>query len=115
MAFCKTYAFSLWFLTFHAVCVLWLFFRAGNTQTAFAMITKILAFTEEGDGYPLLVPIAVLLTMLMQVIGKHCFSGFAFILEKLCFPFKAALIALICAIILKLGPDGVLPFIYFQF
>jgi Predicted membrane protein involved in D-alanine export len=113
--FAKTYAFFSWFLTFHAVCVLWLFFRAGNTQTAFAMITKILAFTEEGDGYPLLVPIAVLLTMLMQVIGKHCFSGFAFILEKLCFPFKAALIALICAIILKLGPDGVLPFIYFQF
>ncbi len=109
------YSFFGWLLTFHTVCVLWLFFRADSTESALAMLRRIFAFTAEGDGYSLLVPAAILITMLMQVFGKYCFNGLALTLEKAWLPVKIALIALLAAIILKMGPDGVLPFIYFQF
>lgn len=111
----KLYAFACWFMTFHCVCILWLFFRADDTAAALAMLKKIVSFTAEGDGYSLLVPVAVILTMLMQKFGKYGFDGTAFVLEKVWLPIKILIISLLAAIILKLGPDGVLPFIYFQF
>lgn len=109
------YTFFCWFLTFHTVCVLWLFFRADDTASALAMLQKILEFTAEGDGYSLLVPAAVLVTMFMQKFGPYGFDGLAFVLEKAWLPVKIVIISLFAAVILKLGPDGVLPFIYFQF
>lgn len=113
--FLKIYRFFAWFLTFHAVCFLWLFFRADDSQTAFFMIKRIFSFTAEGDGYSLLVIAAVLMTMWIQIFGKYCFQAGALVLEKIWLPFKILVIALLAALILKMGPDGVLPFIYFQF
>lgn len=111
----QCYSLLAWFLTFHFICFVWLFFRAESMDIAFAMMQKIFLFTSEGDGYPLLVLGAILSAFSIQCIGKYSFNGFAFVLEKLWYPFKLALITLFCAIIFKLGPDGVLPFIYFQF
>ena len=82
---------------------------------ALAMLQKMFLFTGEGDGYPLLVLGAISCAFLIQFIGKYGFDSLSFVLEKLWYPFKLMLITLLCAIIFKLGPDGVLPFIYFQF
>lgn len=111
----QAYSLLAWFLTFHFICFAWLFFRAESMDTALAMMQRIFLFTGEGDGYPLLVLGAIFCTFLIQCMGKYSFNGFALVLEKLWYPFKLALITLLCAIIFKLGPDGVLPFIYFQF
>ena len=104
-----------WFITFHFVSILWVFFRAEDTQTAFNIIERIIAFNLPGDGFAALVPVAIFLTMFLQAFGPHIFRFFVWFLQKLWSPIQVFLIAVLCALILKLGPDGVLPFIYFQF
>lgn len=111
----QCYSFAAWFLTFHFICLVWLFFRAESTDIALAMIQKMFLFTGEGDGYPLLVLGAILCAFSIQFIGRYGFNSLSFVLEKVWYPVKLVLITLLCAIIFKLGPDGVLPFIYFQF
>lgn len=111
----RIYSFFTWFITFHCITILWLFFRADTTEKALEMLQRISLFTTEGDGYSYLVLVAIFTTMIIQIIGKHCFQGFSYVLEKAWLPLKILIIALCSAIILKMGPDGVLPFIYFQF
>jgi len=104
-----------WFITFHFVSILWIFFRADDVQTAFDIIKRIFAFNLSGDGFPALVLVAIFLTMFLQKFGPLIFRFFVWFLQKLWAPIQVLLIAILCGIILKLGPDGVLPFIYFQF
>ncbi len=113
--FRKFRRFISWFVTFHFVCILWVFFRAEESETAFRMIIRLFSFDNSGDGFPALVLLAIVFTMLTQIIGPYLFRFVVSFLQKLWSPVQIVLIALACAIILKLGPDGVLPFIYFQF
>lgn len=104
-----------WFITFHFVSLLWIFFRAEDTQVAFNIIERIITFNLPGEGFPFLVLVVISATMFLQFFGPYLFRFFVSFLAKLWSPIQIILIAIACAIILKLGPDGVLPFIYFQF
>ncbi len=113
--FTMPYAFLCWFLTFHFVCVLWIFFRADTTEIAWQLIERIIFWDTQGSGFEVLVIAAIICTMLTQMVGSHIFRTFVSILHKQWVPVQVAVYAILCALILKLGPDGVLPFIYFQF
>lgn len=104
-----------WFITFHFVCLLWIFFRASDTENAFFILERISQLDCKGDGFDALVPLVVLLAFCIQIIGPHVFRFHVYIMEKLWAPLQIVLIALFCAIILQLGPEGVMPFIYFNF
>ncbi len=104
-----------WFLTFHFVCLLWIFFRADNAEKAFEIIRFIIHGNLEGDGFVFLAIPAILCTMFTQFAGAYIFRNFVGVMQKLILPLQVLIIALLCAFILKLGPAGVLPFIYFQF
>jgi hypothetical protein len=107
--------FFSWLVTFHFVSMLWIFFRAEDMQTALYMIQRVIRFNLPGDGFSALVLVAIILTMFLQVAGPYIFRFFVWFLQKLWAPMQILLIAIACSLILKLGPDGVLPFIYFQF
>ncbi len=113
--FKKTYAFLGWFVTFHFVCILWIFFRADTAEIAMQIIERIALWDKIGEGFALLVPVAIVLTMLTQIFGARLFKVFVACIQKVWLPVQAVVFAILCALILKLGPDGVLPFIYFQF
>ncbi len=114
-AFSLPYAFVCWFLTFHFVCILWIFFRADSTEIAMQMLERIVFWDTQGAGFEVLVLIAIACTMLTQICGAHLFRAFVGIIHKQWAPLQIAVFVVLCALILKLGPDGVLPFIYFQF
>jgi D-alanyl-lipoteichoic acid acyltransferase DltB (MBOAT superfamily) len=107
--------FAGWFLTFHFVTFLWVFFRAEDTARAFDIFGSALAFTRPGDGFEFWVIPAVLTGLLMQFAGGYIRRAYLTVQERLPVPLQAATIGLCCIVILRLGPDGVLPFIYFQF
>ncbi len=109
------YTFGAWFLTFHFVCLLWVFFRADDTEKAMEIIEKIWIMDLNGDGFAALVLVAIACTMFSQRYGSSLFKGFVTVMSKLWAPVQICIFALICALILKFGPDGVLPFIYFQY
>ncbi len=109
------YALVCWFLTFHFVCVLWIFFRADSAEIAMQMIERIALWDTQGGGFEVLVLVAIFCTMLTQMGGAHLFRAFVSIIHKQWAPLQITVFVILCALILKLGPDGVLPFIYFQF
>lgn len=106
---------ACWLTTFSYVCVAWVFFGAEDAGKAVDVLSRIAALDPTGAGFRPACLILVVLVVAMQLAnftGKDAFrKGF----EWLPFPLQGAALGLVAACILKLGPDGVLPFIYFQF
>lgn len=106
---------SCWAATFFYVNVAWIFFGAEDAGKAMDIIRRILAWDSSGAGFRptcLVLIVLVLLTQLLRFSGRDVFRKS---FEWLPLPAKGVALGLVAACILKLGPDGVLPFIYFQF
>ena len=104
-----------WFLTFNIVSFLWVFFRADDTGRAIEVFSAVFRFDQAGAGFEFLVIPAVVVGLAMQFVGAPLHRTYIGLQSRLPVLIQAIIIALICVIILRLGPDGVLPFIYFQF
>ncbi len=104
------------FVTFHLVCLGWVFFRSDSVGTAFTMLGRLVT----GWGTPTqhvtpLVVVAIALMIAVQYAparpaerARVAFSRFAPVLQ-------GAVLAVALFVITTLGPQGVAPFIYFQF
>jgi D-alanyl-lipoteichoic acid acyltransferase DltB (MBOAT superfamily) len=101
--------------TFHFVCAAWVFFRAEDMQTALGMLERIVLWNEPGDVLPFTVPLAVAAGIGIQWAGPAFHAAFLRLQGALCRPLQALLAALLAGLILRMGPDGVFPFIYFSF
>ncbi|MCC7364900.1 MAG: MBOAT family protein [Dehalococcoidia bacterium] len=104
-----------WFVTFHVVCLAWIFFRAESVGVAFEILVRM--FTAWG-------PSPLVSTWLMIVIGAAIAAQFlpSKIPDRLQWGFgqlapAAQAFCLAGALVLvdAMGPQGVAPFIYFQF
>lgn len=104
-----------WAATFAYVNVAWVFFGAEDAGKAVDILRRVAAFDPDGAGFRptcLILVVVVLAVQLLHLTGRDVFrKGF----EWLPFPLQGAALGVASACILKLGPDGVLPFIYFQF
>jgi alginate O-acetyltransferase complex protein AlgI len=105
-----------WFVTFHVVCLAWVFFRAESFDLALQMLGRLV--TGWGEPSPLVTPL-VLVTIAGMLASQFvperyphrvqlAFSRAAPVVQGLAL---AGCFFLIDA----LGPAGVAPFIYFQF
>ena len=97
---------AAWLLTFHFVSFLWVFFRAEDMERSLEILLRVFVFGQPGEGFPLLVIPAVLIGLALQLGDAQ---------ERLPWAVQAVVLALVGGFILKMGPDGVMPFIYFQF
>jgi D-alanyl-lipoteichoic acid acyltransferase DltB (MBOAT superfamily) len=104
-----------WLLTFHVVCLGWVFFRSDSVGTAFDVLRGI----ASGSG-----PAPLVTTAILVVIGLALASQFVppATVETAQTRFSLLgpalqVLALAGALTLidVLGPDGVAPFIYFRF
>ena len=102
-------------LTFHFVSFLWVFFRAEDMERSLEILRRVFVFGQPGEGFPLLVIPAVLIGLALQLFGARLFAAFVDAQERLPWAVQAVVLALVGGFILKMGPDGVMPFIYFQF
>ena len=53
--------------------------------------------------------------LLIQFVGPYAMDLFSKIQQRMPIPLQAAFLAMLCILIIKLGPSGIPPFIYFQF
>ncbi|OGV62352.1 MAG: hypothetical protein A2498_01420 [Lentisphaerae bacterium RIFOXYC12_FULL_60_16] len=103
---------------FHVVCASWLLFRAGNLETLGGLVRSLLAWRSAvpevtlWGGVPLLVLAA---GFSMQGFDGNRLEQITRRLADWPGWVLGALAAVILTIILALGPEGVAPFIYFQF
>jgi hypothetical protein len=102
-------------LTFHLVCLAWIFFRAASFEDALAFLRGVGA----SGGPPTIVTpleVALIATGLgVQAAPPRLLEGLAARLRALPAPVLGAGLAASVLVVDALRPEGVAPFIYFQF
>ncbi|SPJ14853.1 Membrane bound O-acyl transferase MBOAT family protein [Syntrophobacter sp. SbD2] len=104
-----------WFLTFNLVSFLWIFFRAEDSARAMEVFQAIFAFKAKGIGFESWILPVLAAGLMIQFVGPYALHLFSKIQQRMPVPLQAAPLALLCILIIKLGPSGIPPFIYFQF
>ena len=115
-------------LTFHVVCIGWIFFRITDIGAAFSMVKKMVLlspiFTKAEAGHflvfrpelPVVVPTVIVLVALLllatPVVGYLRQTGF---FQRVPAPAKALYFAVVIMLVITFCPDSTTPFIYFQF
>jgi D-alanyl-lipoteichoic acid acyltransferase DltB (MBOAT superfamily) len=119
LGFRPTSTAARWFgrvLTFHVVCLGWVFFRADSFTRAGQVLERL--FTAWGQASPL-VTTSVVLAILVGIGGQYVRPGAVVSLlrgfGRLPLPAQAASVGACLMLINTLGPAGVAPFIYFRF
>jgi D-alanyl-lipoteichoic acid acyltransferase DltB (MBOAT superfamily) len=103
-------------LTFHVVCFAWIFFRADSFALAWEMITGL--FTGWGEPSPLVtagVVAAIAIGIGSQYLPARVPREVMARFSRLPVVGQSAVLALALLVTHAMGPEGVAPFIYFQF
>ncbi|MGY6501606.1 MAG: MBOAT family O-acyltransferase [Acidimicrobiales bacterium] len=104
-----------WFVTFHLVCLAWIFFRAETFTQALEVLGRITTAGGTGD----LVTVVVVLTIAASLAAQFVPRRVAITGERVSAGTPLGVYAVVLAgtflAIDVLGPEGVAPFIYFQF
>ncbi len=117
----KVYNFFAWFITFHFVVFLWVFFRADDFGTAWTMITQItsgidMAYLEPFWKVRYLFVILMLVGFAIHAIPSRLYPQMeALYVKKVPFVLKAIAFVLLIQLCLQFKSESVQPFIYFQF
>lgn len=115
-------------LTFHLVCIAWVFFRVQNVGTAFAVVKKMVLlrpmYTSVEAGHflvlketlPVIVPVAIIMVIGLLILNLPISA----LNERGTFKrmpafLKGAFCSLVIMLIVTFLPDNSQPFIYFQF
>ncbi|HET8620978.1 MAG TPA: MBOAT family protein [Acidimicrobiales bacterium] len=109
-------ALGRWLLTFNLVCLAWVFFRADSTATAFEIVGRI-ATAAAGPATLVtgLALVTIAAALAVQLVPRRSADGLKARFTTLDPALQAVVLAAALTLIGVLGPDGVAPFIYFQF
>ncbi len=105
---------TAWLLTFHLVCLGWVFFRAPSFGVATAVLGGLLGGRSEVPLSPTVVVLVVLVLAAHQV-GDRPRAWLSHRWDRLPLPVHVGTFALVLVVLQVFGPEGVAPFIYFQF
>jgi hypothetical protein len=108
--------FVQWFITFHVVCLAWVFFRAQSFTAAMDMLGRL--FTGLAEASPLVTPavlLAIGVSLAAQFIPMRTVQRLWAAFSGMSPAMQGAALAVALVTINAMGPRGVAPFIYFQF
>lgn len=105
-----------WIITFHVVCGAWVFFRSETLDGALDVLARLGALTADGAGVvdPLLVAVIVV-SLAAQFVPADVLRVADGLMVRAGWLAQGVALGLGLVVIDVLGPDGVAPFIYFQF
>ncbi|MDR0622506.1 MAG: MBOAT family protein [Deltaproteobacteria bacterium] len=101
--------------TVNFVSFMWILFRADTFAQAMNVAKTAFDLFRPGQGAPIMVWFIVILTFFGQWVGDGLQKAMIVIQERLSVPALSLWCAFWVIMIIKTGPDGVLPFIYFQY
>ena len=102
-------------VTFNIVCLGWVFFRSESIGTAFSMLTGLV--TRFGGAPLVTLPVlgAIALGIGAQYLPQGPSERIRVVFSRMTPVVQGVVLALALLVISTLGPQGVAPFIYFQF
>jgi alginate O-acetyltransferase complex protein AlgI len=104
------------FATFQVVCFAWIFFRADSFADAWDLVARL--FTAWGEPSPLVtggVLVAIVVGIGSQYLPSRVPLSLMARFSRLPVPAQAAVLSVALLVTHSMGPEGVAPFIYFQF
>ena len=108
------------FITFHLVCIGWVFFRSDSLQTAITVFSQIKSgvnlslFSQFAKGYTSVL-FLIILGYLLHFVPRKVESGFIGYFSRQNSFYLAILMALFIFLLIQVRSSEILPFIYFQF
>jgi alginate O-acetyltransferase complex protein AlgI len=107
-----------WLLTFHIVCLAWVFFRAEDLDRAFEMLGQLvggLGVTADPSLVTSVVVLVVVASVASQFVPDRAVVGWKTQYSRLNPLLQGAALGAGLLLVDAFGPEGVAPFIYFQF
>ncbi|QLA20800.1 MBOAT family O-acyltransferase [Desulfolutivibrio sulfoxidireducens] len=101
--------------TFGYVTLAWVFFGAEDAAKAMDILARMADLDPEGATAGLIPVGLAALVLASQISRFDARRLYDHLVRPLPAPVQGAVLGLLAVVILKLGPDGVLPFIYFSF
>lgn len=103
-----------WVMTFTVISLLWVFFRAESWEQALRVLEG-LYNGQQGAGFSGSILFVIAIGLFLQ-FGGHLTYRYILDLQKhLPWFVQSAVAAVLAGFILNMGPEGMLPFIYFNF
>lgn len=102
-------------LTFHVVALLWVFFRAADWGSACHFISGLCSFGKVGESFSALALLVVICGLAVQTGGTYVYSLFSRFQARLPWYVQGLMAGVLGCLIMNMGPEGTLPFIYFSF
>ncbi len=105
-----------WVVTFHVVCGAWVFFRSETLDGALDVLIRLGSFTAEGAGVvsPLLI-FVIVACLAAQFVPADVLRELDGMMVRAGWLAQGLALGLGLVVIDVFAPDGVAPFIYFQF
>jgi D-alanyl-lipoteichoic acid acyltransferase DltB (MBOAT superfamily) len=104
-----------WFLVFNVVCLAWVFFRAQSIDGAFTLLSRLFDFSGSTAGVSALLIFVVLASLASQFVPQRIPQKAEVWFATWAPALQIAALAAGLVLIDALGPEGIAPFIYFQF
>jgi alginate O-acetyltransferase complex protein AlgI len=104
-----------WLVTFHVVCFAWIFFRSQTLEGALAYIARMFSFEAGAATVTPFVAAMLVLGALTQIVPARWSEALAAWYERVPLTVRVAVPFLAIYLTSVAGPEGVAPFIYFQF
>jgi D-alanyl-lipoteichoic acid acyltransferase DltB (MBOAT superfamily) len=103
-------------VTFHLVCLGWVFFRADSIGSAFEVLGRLVrGWSGTSDLVTPLVVLAIAGVLLLQNLPRTPAANLQIAFSRLGPVVQGSAAAIVLFAITSLGPQGVAPFIYFRF
>ncbi len=103
-----------WLVTFHIVCAGWVLFRAETFEQATDFLGGL--FTAPlGGGVKWVAVLVIIGSLLAQIVPTDAIASFRQRMADTDPLLQGAVLGVWIALVVALGPEGVAPFIYFQF
>jgi D-alanyl-lipoteichoic acid acyltransferase DltB (MBOAT superfamily) len=104
-----------WVVTFHVVCLAWIFFRAETFGTAWTLLGRMFTKWGSTEGITPVLLLVIAGSIAAQFLPSNLSERLQLSFSRLAPAAQAATLAAGLVLIDALGPRGVAPFIYFQF
>lgn len=101
--------------TFHFVCLSWIFFRSGNFQITMEYFTAFANFETPLTILTPFVAVLIFIGMAIHFIPPKMGEKVRGLFRESPLAFQGAFLSLFLILMGAMSPDGVAPFIYFQF